>query len=170
MDKEELKQFLKTGKELQVKGLMGELQGLMENDHAKQVTIQNNIFRKKYEANTYENKTSSQMENRTKQNGEGFEDENILSKEDTSDHEEYIPVILKEVDVSNENLEFKIEGIIEKNNGVWKCKICGSIRAHKSHMRDHAETHIEGISHACHICNKNFSTRHKLRSHKGRKH
>ena len=91
-------------------------------------------------------------------------------KDDISNLEEYNLEIIMEGGVSNDGLDHQIEEMIEKKEGVWKCKMCGNIRTHKSHLKDHAETHLGGISHACHICSKTFSTRHKLRSHKGRKH
>ena len=33
------------------------------------------------------------------------------------------------------------------------------------YMREHAEIHIEGMSHMCHICNKSYPHRHGLRHH-----
>ena len=35
----------------------------------------------------------------------------------------------------------------------------------KQHIQYHAETHIEGMSHACHICNKTFPNRQGLNKH-----
>ena len=55
--------------------------------------------------------------------------------------------------------------MIEKNEGVWTCKVCGKTSAKKDHIREHAEMHIEGMSHACHLCNKTFPTRSCLRQH-----
>ena len=55
--------------------------------------------------------------------------------------------------------------MIEKSDGVWKCKICGKTSPHRGNMKHHAETHIEGTSHACHICNKSYPTRNGLSSH-----
>ena len=70
----------------------------------------------------------------------------------------------------NNDLELQIMEIIEKSEGVWKCKVCGKTSYKKSHTRRHAETHIEGFAHACHICNKSFSTTNSLQSHHKRTH
>ena len=42
---------------------------------------------------------------------------------------------------------------------VWK------IIKKRGVIKDHAETHIEGISHTCHICSKLSSTRKALKVH-----
>ena len=69
-----------------------------------------------------------------------------------------------ELRTTNE-LDQQINEMIEKNGGVWTCKICGKTATKKQHIQNHAETHIEGMSHACHICNKTFPNRGGLYSH-----
>ena len=39
--------------------------------------------------------------------------------------------------------------------GVWK----------KGHIKEHAETHIEGVDKSCHICNNTLSDRPALQHH-----
>ena len=60
--------------------------------------------------------------------------------------------------------------MIEKSDGVWKCKVCGKSSTLKGNIQVHAESHIEGMSHACHICNKSFPNRPTLRIHNNRYH
>ena len=60
--------------------------------------------------------------------------------------------------------DIQIEEMIVKNEGVWKCKVCGKT-ATKTNIRNHAETHIEGMSHACNICSKTYPNRQALRVH-----
>ena len=107
---EELKQFLQTARELQVKGLMGELQRVKENDHDEQITSKHNQFS---ENTDDEQNIFTDMENRSKQNGEGV-------KDDASNLEEYNPECIMEGDVSNDGLDHQIEEMIEKKEGVWK--------------------------------------------------
>ena len=66
---------------------------------------------------------------------------------------------------SNEDLDRQIDQMIEKNYELWQCRICGKTVKKRQEIRNHAETHIEGISHACHICNKASTTRTALRMH-----
>ena len=62
-------------------------------------------------------------------------------------------------------IDLQIEQRIEKNGGLWKCKVCGKTTSDKRHMKEHAETHIEGMSNVCDICRKSFLTRTSLSTH-----
>merc|ERR1711909_114744 len=65
----------------------------------------------------------------------------------------------------NNELSQQISEIIEKNEGVWTCKVCGRTARDISNIRYHAEIHIGGMSFPCHICSKTFTTRMGLSSH-----
>merc|ERR1712179_420309 len=62
---------------------------------------------------------------------------------------------------ANSDLNLKIRQMIEKSGGVSKCKICGKSSPSYVSMRQHAESHIEGMSHPCHLCEKIFRKRPK---------
>lgn len=47
----------------------------------------------------------------------------------------------------------------------WKCIICQKTSAHKSNMRVHVDTHIQGIEHYCPYCSKYSKTRQSLIMH-----
>ena len=53
---------------------------------------------------------------------------------------------------------------------IWKCVQCDYSPKVKHTLKEHVETHIEGISHLCSVCDKSFSTRNSLRVHKIRSH
>ena len=55
--------------------------------------------------------------------------------------------------------------MIEKSQSLWKCKACGKTMNTKQSIKRHSETHIEGMSHACHICSKTYSNRPSLSVH-----
>ena len=61
----------------------------------------------------------------------------------------------------NDNSE--AEEIIQKNlvkeDGVYNCKICNFSRRKKIDVTRHIETHIEGLSHSCSVCDKVFRSR-----------
>ena len=71
---------------------------------------------------------------------------------------------------ANSDLDLQILEMIEKSDGVWKCKVCGKTSKQSGHIKEHAETHIEGMSHACDICSKSFPNRPGLRDHIRRSH
>ena len=62
-------------------------------------------------------------------------------------------------------VKLQIDQMIEKIEGLWNCNVCGHTSAKKQDIQNHTERHIVGVSHACHICNKIFSTRNNLNVH-----
>ena len=68
-----------------------------------------------------------------------------------------------------EELDETIEEMMEKVDGTWKCTRCGKMRKHKGTMREHIETHIDGLNFPCQFCDKTFRSRHVLRDHIGKK-
>ena len=67
--------------------------------------------------------------------------------------------------VNINDLDLHLDKMIEKNGGLWECKVCGKTTRKKGDTKKHAETHIEGISHTRQICSKLFSTRDSLQVH-----
>ena len=67
-------------------------------------------------------------------------------------------------------LDNKTEEFIEKNDGLWECKVCGKTSVKKDNAKNHVETHLEGISHSCPVCNKTFRTRDSMKTHKRNNH
>ena len=67
-----------------------------------------------------------------------------------------------------EELDRQLNQMIEKVDGTYrrKCIPCGKINRDISHAREHAETHIEGLSFPCQCCGKTFRSRNSLRVHK----
>jgi len=56
---------------------------------------------------------------------------------------------------------------------VWICKVCGKTitgRQAKGNMKQHVETHIEGIQHSCTTCGKTYKNRNSLHTHISMKH
>jgi len=47
---------------------------------------------------------------------------------------------------ANSELNLQILEMIEKSDSVWKCKVCGKTSKHKGTLKEHAESHIEGMS------------------------
>ena len=73
----------------------------------------------------------------------------------------------------NEVEQKVLEYLGENEDGDYMCKLCG--KADKSryrgkrrigHMKNHIETHLDGISFSCSLCGKQFRSRNSLNKHK----
>ena len=67
-----------------------------------------------------------------------------------------------------EELDRTINDMIEKvddNGSRRRCIPCGKISSNTTHAREHAETHIDGLSFPCNYCDKTFRSRPNLRDH-----
>jgi len=68
---------------------------------------------------------------------------------------------------SNEELDQTIYSMMEKTGNLWKCTQCDKTDKVKGNLKNHIEgKHIEGISHPCQQCDKQFRSRISLASHK----
>ena len=66
-------------------------------------------------------------------------------------------------------IEEKINEHIEKTqDGNYQCKVCGKVGGSRyiRNMKNHIETHLEGLSFPCQICGKTFRSRHTLYKHR----
>ena len=69
------------------------------------------------------------------------------------------------VTAETSDLNVQIRQMIEKSDGVWKCKICGKTSPQNGAMREHAETHIKGYTFQCISCPRQFKRKRDLRGH-----
>ena len=66
------------------------------------------------------------------------------------------------------DLNEKLESMMEKVDGLWTCKVCGKVdkKNFKANVRNHIEAkHIEGVSHQCNHCGNSYRSRDSLRKH-----
>ena len=147
---EELTKFLETAQELQVKGL--------QSNQEDESNFNQTDAEPKYQ----------DIETGYTQSQDTVEQETVLEFTDTFEKDEIAVVNTEEDKVvlnTNIELDLQIEEMIEKNEGMWKCKVCGKTAKDKGDTKRHAETHIKGLSHKCHLCNRTSSTRKTLRKH-----
>ena len=137
----ELEQFLETGKELEVKGLL-RLGVPGDNEHNDQISgIDDMVVNQEGSLNnTHEYAPDSYSL--------------YLSE--------------AKVEIQNEtkkDLDIQIEAMIEKVADGWKCKTCCKTMGKKQAVQRHAERHLEGVLHSCQMCSKTFSNRPNLQTH-----
>ena len=147
---EELTKFLETAQELQVKGL--------QSNQEDESNFNQTDAEPKYQ----------DIETGYTQSQDTVEQETVLEFTDTFEKDEIAVVNTEEDKVvlnTNIELDLQIEEMIEKNEGMWKCKVCGKTTRVKRDLCRHTETHIKGLSHKCHLCNSTASTRVSLQMH-----
>ena len=83
------------------------------------------------------------------------------------DLEEIIPVKSEELGNIDEKL---IEYITRDEAKNYICSFCGKTSKKISHMKNHIEIHMEGLSFSCQFCDKTFRSRNALGLHRRRYH
>jgi len=149
----EVRKFLETAQELQVKGLLSIDEYESGQNHTVKTTLD-------------ADPQFTEIETDYRKNEDPIKQESMFdSSSDTFDNNDVAPIKMEDNLVLNTNLDLQIEQMIEKNEGLWQCKVCGKTSRPKNIIKRHAETHIEGVSHSCHICNKTLSNRPSLKVH-----
>ena len=154
---DQLKLFIETGRELQIKRLD---EKLVANALSPMI-LQKRVHRSRNNDKVLKNRSFPysvehfDFEDKKVSTGSGDDNEDTVAKMD----EENLQLI------TNNEPGIQINEIIEKNEGEWRCKICGKTATNSYTIRAHSETHIKGMSYACHICSKTFSNRPGLNTH-----
>ena len=101
-------------------------------------------------------------------------------EENESKLEEMNEEAVTTVDVSNmdmqDNKDRINEFLLEGDDKSYKCSFCGKISYknpkgnQKFRMQRHIETHLEGLSYTCPICQKEFRSSTTLSNHKSKHH
>ena len=73
--------------------------------------------------------------------------------------------------MTSEEVEEKRKELYQRIDGGWSCLACAytSTSIRSSQIRLHVETHIDGLSYTCDICNKEFRSRYQLYDHSKKK-
>ena len=100
---------------------------------------------------------------------EGWRQYKVASRSQSSSQEKVIyPISAENID----DIEEKVSEYLEKvDTGNFRCKICGKEGNRSRNLKNHIETHMEGLSFPCGNCGKIFRSRiqkqnHELRLHK----
>ena len=82
-----------------------------------------------------------------------------------------LPTIVSNNVSNTEEIDQKIsEFMVRGDDGNYSCGYCGKVDTHVGHMKNHIETHMEGLSFPCQSCDKTFRSRNSLNFHKSRYH
>ena len=64
----------------------------------------------------------------------------------------------------------KIESLIKKREGRYHCTVCNYNSRQTTHLREHVEIHVEGLSYPCQVCRKVLRTQSTHRMHMNKYH
>ena len=74
------------------------------------------------------------------------------------------------IDASNVDVNQMYQELIVKEEGNFRCTVCGRTMGHKASMERHVETHMTGLCYDCKYCGETFRSRmilkHHVRKHK----
>ena len=150
---EDLDRFLAVAQRLKLEGLLG---GKQEDEDTEYLPPQK-------EDTTNHLVTPNVMEQNIprKRNANKVEGSNNIIALNTTDNSEIDATL-------NDNLEL-LDG------GHYRCRLCGKDslgmkRNARQNMKNHVETHLEGLSYSCQHCGKEFRSTHSLNVHKSSKH
>ena len=140
---EHLERFLQIAQRFKLEGLLEQETGSLKTEDNKKLEPEEFVEVEEDNRPRYE-----------------YEIENTVSKIDASNS--------SSVDEVEERV---IELLIRNDDGTFGCKHCGKSGAKKSrNMKNHIETHLEGISFSCSLCGKNFRSRNSLHNHRSTVH
>ena len=171
---EDLDGFLALANELQLKGLTGPNEETIEEEKGNMQPKPLSDFKKKItvkqekSSHKYVQATDDVEEYDQPYNDSSFEDRSIVPVESSK--------MIVNMDTNNEDLKTKLESMMENINdgerNKWRCTVCGKTASLKNDVRRHVESHIEGVSHPCNMCEKvsRSDTALKMHVHRYHKH
>ena len=150
---DQLESFFEVAKKLKISGLLA--------------------FDEDLDTKEQENRKPQNSSNMTDEvmDNEQFESQSVSSN---SSYESFPTLNTKVQRISNptEDIIFagsgtdeRVNEILIKEAGIFKCQACGKTGNHSSAMKRHAETHLEGLSYSCPACDKTFRSSNSLNTH-----
>ena len=165
---EDLDSFLVIAQELQLKGLAGA--GPAEEEYGNEVEYenppQNKINQRIKQDHSAHNQLTEYIQNEFNDTTSAIKSKarSNLFPVASTEHSAKKHAVLNTI---SESLNETLDSMIEKVDGIWKCKVCGKSNNlnKRNDVRRHAETHMEGVSHSCNLCGKEFRCSENLRKH-----
>ena len=154
----DLDAFLLIAEEFQLKGLTGNAENSKE-----QATSQTPPF---YSPSHFA-KAPNTVKNTVKE--ENINHRESGSSSSSSSSGTFGPTPKIHIEIPEETAR-KVESMITKRDRSWICLECDYASTYKSHIREHAEKHIEGLEYPCNFCGKITRSRSTLRQHIGNYH
>merc|ERR1719319_1803579 len=178
VQQENLNSFLALAEEFELKGLtqQNKTEDAGQNNRPKgkrelETKVRENYTKQiSFEQKENNDKTSRTIKVVETKEEEVFEELNIMQPQEVEVYNDSKGILNDSVESNNENmtieeLDLKIESIVQKQDNKWCCSLCGKQSSSKADLKKHAEVHIEGIQHPCTTCGKYYRTRNSLNKH-----
>ena len=150
---EDLDRFLNVAQRLKLEGLLSKPNAVQEASD-KEAELPNNV--EKFQRDL-------KIENITERRSSEPHHERVIAKVNTDT--DINPNNISEV--VNEQIG---QNVVKNSDGTYSCHFCGKNSGKQlSHIKNHIETHIDGLSFNCPMCEKTFRSR-PLAMHKHRNH
>ena len=154
---EQLDRFLMVAQRLQ-------LEGLTSQDDEPEGNVRQTREEESYPENYLQKTTKEFLDQEYKPQRKVAQNEETKNK-----------IVMSKNSPNLDEINQKInENMFKNEDGSYTCGICGKIgvdvKNRKVNMRNHVETHMEGLSYPCQSCDKTFRSRESLRVHKSRQH
>ena len=148
----DLDRFLGIAERLKLEGLIGGDQHMDEEDSKAENILEENVI--KPDCTLLE----STVVNKRPNNVNRAAEKHVISVKSSDIH-------------SLEELDQKVEESFSKDsNGFYTCHYCEKSIKKISHIKEHVETHFEGLSFPCKFCDTILRSRVSLRMHNKRQH
>ena len=149
---EDLDRFLNVAQRLKIEGLLAG----SEDDLEEEVNI-----KKTETENTFHHlEDSPNDKTRSKAHIQSFRPERSVANVSSGINQDNMSELEEQIE----------QHIIRNTDRTFSCKVCCKNSSKISHIKWHIETHLEGLSFNCPVCEETFRSRNALASHKSYKH
>ena len=150
---EDLDRFLNVAQRLKIEGLLAG----SEDDLEEEVNI-----KKTETENTFHHlEDSPNDKTRSKAHIQSFRPERSVANVSSGINQDNMSELEEQIE----------QHIIRNTDRTFSCKVCGkNCGKHTRNMKHHIETHLEGLSFNCPMCEKTFRSRNSLAFHKSTYH
>ena len=70
----------------------------------------------------------------------------------------------------DQDVAISVNDMIVKQDNFWTCTVCQFKSMNRGHLKEHVETHIEGLEFPCNYCGKIMRSSNAFRQHVGKFH
>ena len=150
---EQVDSFLESAQKLEIHGLLGDNQ--------------------KANIGKFNEDTGLNIAHIKSEDNELAEDKSLVQRDNAGQKMKRSDVTKLDVrSITSEDIDKKMRELYERTDEGWKCLACGHTSKGRtsSNIRQHVQTHLNGLVYKCSICNKQFSTSPLLNQHKGNYH